>query len=155
MMTTKTTAATAKVQHFADALPPPLSDVLRLDGSITEMMTRPFEALLRWQGDLLKAVEPAAMGWLERRRDGTAAALDALQKLARCTDLADAAAIQRDWLDGALKRMSAEVTALTEQTMALSQEAAAVVRSAAQPPAAAPAPRRRAAERETQSEAAA
>lgn len=153
MITTKT-SATSKVERIPDAAPVAFIDVLRLDGSITEMVARPFEVWLRWQSDLLKVAEPAAMSWLERRRDGTTAALDALQRLARCTDIAEAAAIQRDWVDGMLKRLTSEITAFTEQTVALSQEAVAVTRSATQPAAAPPPPKRRA-EREAQNNEAA
>ena len=74
----------------------------------------------------------------------------------RCTDLGEAASIQRDWVDGTIKRLNSDIAALTEQTMVLSQEAVAVTRYAIQPPAEAqPSPKRRAVEKETQIEAAA
>jgi len=155
-MTTKTSAATSRVERITDAPTAPLVDILRLDGSITQMVTRPFEIWLRWHHDLLKAAEPVTMGWLERRRDSIDAALAALEKLVRCTDLGEAATIQRDWIDGAIKRLNSDIASLTEQTVALSQEAAAVTRYAIQPPAEAqPSSKRRAVEKDTQIEAAA
>jgi hypothetical protein len=155
-MTTKTSAATSRVERITDVPITPLVDILRLDGSITQVMTRPFEIWLRWHQDLLKAAEPVTIGWLERRRESTDAALAALEKLVRCTDLGEAASIQREWIDGAVKRLNSDITSLTEQTVALSQEAVAVTRYAIQPLAEAqPSSKRRAVEKETQIEAAA
>jgi len=155
-MTTKTPASTSRVERIADASAPPLVDLLRLDGSITQMMARPFEMWLRWHNDMLKAVEPVTLGWLERRREGAGAALEALEKMVRCTDVGEAASIQREWVDGAIKRLTSDIATLTEQTMALSQEAVAVARHATQPAAEAQASsKRRAVEKETQVETAA
>lgn len=155
-MTTKTPASTSRVERIADASVPPFVDLLRLDGPITQMMARPFEMWLRWHNDMLKAVEPVTLGWLERRREGAGAALEALEKMVRCIDLGEAASIQREWVDGAIKRLTSDIATLTEQTMALSQEAVAVASNAALPTAEAQASsKRRAVEKETQVEAAA
>ena len=155
-MTTKTSAATSRVERITESAVAPLVDILRLDGSVTQMMARPFEIWLRWHNDLLKAVEPVTVGWLERRRESAGAALEALEKLVRCTDLGEAASIQRDWIDGAVKRLNSDIAALTEQTMALSQEAVAVTRYATQPLAEArPSSKRRAVDKENRVEAAA
>jgi Phasin protein len=155
-MTTKTSAATSRVERITESAIAPLVDILRLDGSVTQMMARPFEIWLRWHNDLLKAVEPVTVGWLERRRESAGAALEALEKLVRCTDLGEAASIQRDWIDGAVKRLNSDIAALTEQTMALSQEAVAVTRYATQPLAEAqPSSKRRAVDKENRIEAAA
>jgi hypothetical protein len=155
-MTTKTSAATSRVERITESAIAPLVDILRLDGSVTQMMARPFEIWLRWHNDLLKAVEPVTVGWLERRRESAGAALEALEKLVRCTDLGEAASIQRDWIDGAVKRLNSDIAALTEQTMALSQEAVAVTRYATQPLGEAqPSSKRRAVDKENRIEAAA
>ena len=90
------------------------------------------------------------------RREGAGAALEALEKMVRSTDLGEVASIQREWVDGAIKRLTSDIATLTEQTMALSQEAVAVARHAAQPDAEAQASsKRRAVEKETQVETAA
>jgi hypothetical protein len=155
-MTTKSSAATSRVERITESAIAPLVDILRLDGSVTQMMARPFEIWLRWHNDLLKAVEPVTVGWLERRRESAGAALEALEKLVRCTDLGEAASIQRDWIDGAVKRLNSDIAALTEQTMALSQEAVAVTRYATQPLGEAqPSSKRRAVDKENRIEAAA
>jgi hypothetical protein len=155
-MTTKTSAATSRVERITETPTAPLVDILRLDGSITQMMTRPIEIWLRWHHDLLKAVEPATMGWLERRRQSAGAAFEALEKLVRCTDLGEAASIERDWIDGAIKRFNSDIAAAAERTVTLSQEALAVTRLVTQPLAEAhPSTKRRAVDKETQIEAAA
>jgi phasin protein len=155
-MTTKTSAATSRVERITESAIAPLVEILRLDGSVTQMMARPFEIWLRWHNDLLKAVEPVTVSWLERRRESAGAALEALEKLVRCTDLGEAASIQRDWIDGAVKRLNSDIAALTEQTMAFSQEAVAVTRYATQPLAEAhPSSKRRAVDKENRIEAAA
>lgn len=146
-MATKTAKTTSKVERTVDAPSTQLVDY----GSIAQMMARPFEIWLRWQADMLKAAEPVTARWLERRREGTEAALEAIEKLAGCRDLSDAASIQRDWLDGTMKRWSSDIEALTSHTMALSQEA--VSRYATQSSSEADAsPPHRAAEREPQIE---
>jgi hypothetical protein len=75
-MTTKTSGATSRVERITESPAAPLVDILRFDGSITQMMARPFEIWLRWHHDLLKAAEPVTMGWWERRRESTGAAQD-------------------------------------------------------------------------------
>ena len=98
---------------------------------MTRLMSGPMEALLQWQADALKAAEPVMMGWLERRRDATAATLETIEKLGRCTDLSEAAQVQGEWIDGVLKRLNADLQTLTEHAMALSQEAVSLTRRAA------------------------
>jgi len=155
-MTTKPPTTTSRVERIARAPTAPLVDALRFDGSIVQMMARPVEIWLHWHNDLLKAVEPATLGWLQRRRDGVDAALAALERLARCADLGEAASIQSDWIDGAIKRLNSDMAALTEQAITLSQEAATVTRSVTQlPKETQPSAKRQPVEREAPAEAAA
>jgi hypothetical protein len=109
-----------------------LVDLTRFDGSMTQMCTRPFEAWLRWQADMLKAAEPVAMGWFERQRGATHMALETIEKLSHCGDLNEAVSIQREWFDGAMKRLTADFETLTEQATSLSRDAVAATRNAAQ-----------------------
>lgn len=94
-------------------------------GSVAEMIARPLEIWLRWQVDVVKAAEPVTSSWLERRREAAAATLEAVEQLATCrpTDFGRAAEIQRDWLDGAMKRWNMDMEAWTTQAATLSQEA--------------------------------
>jgi len=148
-MALRTAKATPKAERSADAPESWLPDY----GPVAEMMARPFEIWLRWQADMAKAAEPIAAGWLERRREAATAALEAMEQLAACRpmDFGRAAAIQRDWLDGAMKRWALDMEALTAHAAALSQEAG---RYATRPssPQPAPPPAPRAAESQSQIE---
>jgi hypothetical protein len=50
-------AKTTKAEHPASTPIASLADLTRLDGPMTDLWTRPFEAWLRWQTDMMKAVE--------------------------------------------------------------------------------------------------
>jgi len=102
------------------------------DGSVTRMIGWPVEAWLRCQAGMLKATEPAATGWFERRREGANAVLSTFEKLAKCNDLQEAVSIQRDWFEGTMRRLDSDLHAIADQAVALSQEAMAVTRYAAQ-----------------------
>jgi hypothetical protein len=120
-MAIRTAKATSKTERIADAPNAWFVDY----GLVAQMMARPFEIWLRSQADMAKAAEPVTAGWLERRREAAAAMLEAIEQLAGCspTDLGRAAAIQREWLDGAMRRWNSDMDALTALAAALSQEA--------------------------------
>jgi hypothetical protein len=102
------------------------------DESVTRFVSWPFDAWLRCQAGFLKAAEPAATGWMERRRAAANAALDALERLSSCGDLQEAAAIQRNWLEESMKRLDSDLHALADHALAISQEAMSATRYAAQ-----------------------
>ncbi|HEV2549585.1 MAG TPA: hypothetical protein VGU20_19875 [Stellaceae bacterium] len=109
-----------------------LADLTCFDGSMARLWTRPAEACLRWQADMLKAAEPITMDWYKRQRVATGEALFAIEKLSRCNDLSEAASIQREWFDGALTRLITNLETLAEQTKFLSREAVTATRDAVQ-----------------------
>jgi phasin protein len=102
------------------------------DGSVARMMSWPFEAWLRAQAEILKASGPVAAGWLERRRAAAASTLDTIERLAHCSDLKEAAAIQRGWLEESMKRLDSDFNAFADQALAISRETMSATRSAAQ-----------------------
>jgi len=102
------------------------------DNSITRMIGWPVDAWLRCQAGVLKAAEPAATGWIERRREGANAVFSTFEKLAKCSDLQEVVSIQRDWLEGTMRRLDSDLHALADQAVALSQEAMAATRYVAQ-----------------------
>ncbi len=108
------------------------SESVAVEGAVTQILCGPVDAWLRCQASMLKAIEPAAANWIERRRDAANATLDAWEKLASCNDLNELAAIQRGWLDGAMKRFDADLHALADHAAALSHEAMSATRHAAQ-----------------------
>jgi Phasin protein len=99
---------------------------------MTRMMGLPVEMWLRAQTSLLKAVEPVATGWIERRREAATAAFDALEKLSRCNDLQELCSVQRDWFEATIRRLDTDMHALADQAVVLSQEAMSATRYAAQ-----------------------
>jgi hypothetical protein len=107
-------------------------EFLLMDPSLTRMMGWPVEMWLRAQTGMLKAAEPLASGWIERRREAADAALDCFEKLTHCNDLKEAATIQRDWFEGAMRRLDTDLHAIADQALALSQEAMSATRYAAQ-----------------------
>lgn len=112
----------------APGLEPPAFD----GSSMTRLMVWPVETWLRCQAGMLKAVQPAASGWIARRREGATAVLNTVEKLAKCNDLQEAASIHRDWIEGTLQRLDSDFHALADHAVALSHEAMAATRDAAQ-----------------------
>jgi hypothetical protein len=102
------------------------------DGSVARMLSWPVEAWLRCQAGILKAAEPAASGWIERRRDAATSTLETLERLAGCNDLQEVASIQRGWFEDSMKRFDSDLHALADQALAVSQEAMSATRYAAQ-----------------------
>lgn len=107
-------------------------DAASYDESISRVMGWPIEVWLRCQAGMLKAAEPVATGWIERRREAASAAFEAFEKLAGCSDLQEAAAVHRDWLEGAMQRLDTDLHALADHAVALSHEAVSATRYAAQ-----------------------
>src|SRR5260370_7268797 len=78
-------------------------------------MMRPLDILLRFQGDLLKAMESEAMRWFARRQEDVQAGLHALERLSTSTDVETLVDVQRDWLRGAVERLQADLAALASR----------------------------------------
>src|SRR5262249_42528810 len=53
---------TTRPQHRSEGPAAHLTDLSRIEG-VTQIWTRPLEACLRWQAEMLKATEPMATGW--------------------------------------------------------------------------------------------
>src|SRR5690348_15960496 len=102
------------------------------DASIARMIGWPVEAWLRAQAGILQASQPVATGWLERRRAAATATLDTLERLANCSDLKEAASIQRSWFEDSMKRLDSDLHAFADQALAFSREAMSATRYAAQ-----------------------
>ncbi len=83
------------------------------NGEAMRLAVWPMELWLQWQADLLKSAAPALADWVARRREGTEAALHALERLCTCEDIADASKIQSEWIEGETKRLETDMRALT------------------------------------------
>jgi hypothetical protein len=73
----------------------------------------PVEMWLQWQAEMLRAAAPAAVEWLARRREGTAAALQALEQLCTCERAEEASRIQSQWFEDERKRLESDLRALS------------------------------------------
>jgi len=102
------------------------------DETVTHMVSWPVEAWLRCQAGILKAAQPATTGWLERRRAGATAALEAVERLALCRDWQEAASIHRGWVEESMKRLDSDLQAFGEQALTIAQEAMSATRFVAQ-----------------------
>ena len=102
------------------------------DESVARIVSGPFEAWLRCQAGILKAAQPATIGWIERRRAGVTATLDAIERLALCKDWEEAASIHRQWIEESMKRFDTELHAFSDHALAIAEEAMSATRDAAQ-----------------------
>lgn len=78
-------------------------------------------AWVRAQEAGLSAVESLTRQWFKHQHDALAAASGAIARLSRCTDLGEAVEIQSDWLASATARAAADLAAIGESALALSQ----------------------------------
>lgn len=102
------------------------------DNPAMRMGAYPLEAWLRWQAEVLQAAGPEATKWLARRREAVETALEALGDMVACKDLTAAAAIQRDWIEGEMARLQADMQAMGAQTFAWARRAAEASQRAAE-----------------------
>ena len=103
-----------------------------LDPSMARAFSWPLEAWLRAQAGILKAAEPAATGWIERRCAAATSTIDTLGRLANCSDLKELATVQRSWFEDSMKRLDSDLHAFADQALAVSREAMSATRYAAQ-----------------------
>src|SRR5207245_3459032 len=73
--------------------------------------------------ELLANVDALTHAWLNRRREGVDAMREAIQQMTECRDPAEMLHIQQDWLSGALRRASQDVTMLNERIATATQKA--------------------------------
>jgi Phasin protein len=89
------------------------------------------ESFWRAQTRLLDQYETLAQDLVDRRRQGTEAALTAAQRLCGCSDAVEANSVCNDWMVGSVERMIADSRAFGELSMRLFQEAMGSVQSGA------------------------
>lgn len=102
----------------------PQFNLPRANGKAMHVAVLPAQLWLQWQADFLKAVAPLQAAWIKRRQEGTAAALQTLEKLAACGSPAEAIDIQREWLKDEMERLESDFRVAGAQATALPQELA-------------------------------
>ncbi|HUK11253.1 MAG TPA: hypothetical protein VLX09_25530 [Stellaceae bacterium] len=95
-------------ERGAPALPF-FGDVGNFNGQAMRWAIWPLEFWLQWQADLLRAAQPAAADWMARRREGTEAALKALERLCACHDARDVSKIHNEWMEDEAKRLESDM----------------------------------------------
>lgn len=123
---------TTKTRKTETMTTKPFNDASSPDASLTALIGWPIEAWLRCQAGVLDAAKPVADGWIERRREAAKATLDAFERLATCSDIQEVASIHRDWLEGSMQRLDADLHAFADHAVAVSHEAVTATRYAAQ-----------------------
>jgi len=73
--------------------------------------------------EMLANVDALTHAWLNRRREGVDSMREAIQQMTECRDPAEMLSIQQDWLSGALRRASEDVTMLNERIATVTQKA--------------------------------
>jgi len=100
------------------------------NGTVMRWTIWPMQFWLQWQADMLKAFAPTTTDWLGRRREGTEAALHALERLCACHNVADASKVQNEWIEDEAKRLESDMRALSNSALLWSREAAKANRPA-------------------------
>ena len=108
------------------------SHLMESTASVMRAATWPVEFWLRGQSNMLRAIEPLAKGWIERRQEAANATVETWQRLAQCNDLQEAVAVQRNWIEGSVQRLNADLRAFADHATAISREALAVASQAGQ-----------------------
>lgn len=101
------------------------------DGGAMQWALWPMQLWLQWQADVLKTMAPQTTDWMRRRREGTEAALHALEQLCACHNVAEASKVQNQWLEDETKRLESDMRALSGSALRFSRETAKNPRPAA------------------------
>jgi hypothetical protein len=101
------------------------------NGGAVHWVVWPMQLWLQWQADVLKAMAPRTTDWMKRRREGTEAALRALEQLCACHNVAEASKVQNEWFEDEAKRLESDVRALSDSALLFSRETSKNPRAAA------------------------
>jgi hypothetical protein len=94
---------------------------------IQAMIDRQADVWRRNQEAYVAAWEATVNSWLRHGQEAIAAAAETAEQASRCRDLVALAELQQQWFAGALTRLTADMTALAENAMTLSQRSLSVV----------------------------
>ena len=94
-----------------------------LSNPLGEMFAHNANLWFATHAELLANVDALTHAWLNRRREGVDSMREAIQQMTECRDPAQMLHIQQDWLSGALRRASEDVTMLNERIATVTQKA--------------------------------
>ena len=96
-----------------------------LSNPLGEMFAHNANLWFATHAELLADVDALTHAWLNRRREGVDSMREAIQQMTECQDPAEMLGIQQEWLSGALRRTSEDITALNDGIAAMTQKATA------------------------------
>ncbi len=76
------------------------------------------------QARLFEQADEVARRWLDRRREALDAARQSMEEMRRSGDIAELMRIQQDWVLGAVRRVTADITEMTGAALTFSQASA-------------------------------
>ena len=94
-----------------------------LSNPLGEMFAHNANLWFTTHAELLANVDALTHAWLSRRREGVDSMREAIQQMTECRNPAEMLHIQQDWLSGALRRASDDVTMLNERITSMTQKA--------------------------------
>lgn len=92
-------------QSLTRTLMPPLQPAEAAAFAAT-LYSETAESVLETQSSLLRGVEEATLGWLERRREAVDETERLLTRMVDCRSLDDLLEAQQNWVAGALQRLA-------------------------------------------------
>ena len=94
-----------------------------LSNPLGEMFAHNANLWFATHAELIANVDALTHAWLDRRREGVDSMREAIQQMTECRNPAEMLHIQQDWLSGALRRASDDVTMLNERITSMTQKA--------------------------------
>lgn len=87
--------------------------------NVPEAVQAQSQAWFERQAEFVEHTQQMMAGWMKRRHEGIEAWLRAVQELNGCRDLASAAGICNDWLDGSMRRMMSDMSEARDEAFKL------------------------------------
>jgi Phasin protein len=94
------------------------------DAEVRRVALQQAETFWRAQERALDHLDTMIQEWLNRRRQGTQAALEAAQKLCGCKDPNEASSVYGAWMTGSAERLADDARAFSERMMRMMQDLA-------------------------------
>jgi hypothetical protein len=102
-----------------------------LSSPLDEVFARNANLWFKTHAELLANIDALTHAWLTRRREGIDAMREAIQQMTECQDAAEMLGIQQEWLSGALRRTSEDISSLNDGIASMTQKATAEFEQAA------------------------
>lgn len=98
--------------------------------TLSESFTRPLDAILRFNVDVINSFQSAAINWVRRRQEAIKDTAECFESLIRSRDISEAMTIQREWVQRSMHRLDKDLSPVAIQTSEMVSEAAFAEQSA-------------------------